>query len=135
MDCWHNWCSGRWSGENLFLWPNNSGSRGAWRPNHNGVMIFPGKYFGADELFPSIRLKAYRRGNTDYEYMFLLKQLGAGAKADEIVSSVVRRALGQAGNDRSKIGAFGDWSHDPDEWEQARHRLARAVLEAKSKPR
>ncbi|KKK59811.1 hypothetical protein LCGC14_3030630, partial [marine sediment metagenome] len=65
VDCWHNWCSGRWGGENLLLWPNNSGSRSAWRPNHNGVMIFPGKYFGADEMFGSVRLKAYRRGNTD----------------------------------------------------------------------
>jgi len=133
VDCWHNWCSGRWSSENIFLWPNNAGSRQHWRPNHNGVMIFPGKVFGVDELFPSIRLKAYRRGNTDYEYMVLLKNLGAGEKADAIVSTIVHNALGAAGKDRSKIGTFGDWSHDPDEWEAARHKLAAAILAAKAK--
>ncbi len=131
VDCWHNWCSGRWSSENIFLWPNNGGSRQHWRPNHNGVMIFPGRLLGADELFPSIRLKAYRRGNTDYEYLVLLKALGGGAEADGIVNSVVRRALGEAGKERSRIGAFGDWSHDPDEWERARHKLAAAILKRK----
>lgn len=133
VDCWHNWCSGRWGGENLLVWPNNSGTREYWRPNHNGVMMFPGKCFGVDEIFPSIRLKAYRRGNTDYEYMHLLKALGAGERADAIVSSVVRRALGEAGNDRALIGKFGDWSHDPDDWEGARAKLAEAIGQAKAK--
>ena len=96
-------------------------------------MLFPGKVLGADEIFPSIRLKAYRRGSTDYEYMFLLKQLGAGKAADAVVNSIVRKALGEAGKDRSTIGTFGDWSHDPDEWEKARHKLARAILAAKKR--
>ena len=133
VDCWHNWCSGRWGGENLLIWPNNSGTRQYWRPNHNGVMMFPGKCLGVDEIFPSIRLKAYRRGNTDYEYFVLLKALGAGAKADEIVNSIIRKALGEAGNNEALIGKFGDWSHDPDEWEKARPKLAEAILAARAK--
>ena len=131
VDCWHNWCSGRWGGENIFVWPNNGGSRGAWRPNGNGVMVYPGILFGVDELFPSVRLKAYRRGNTDYEYMVLLKKLGQGKTADDIVNSIVRKALGEAGNDKSLIGKFGDWSHDPDEWVKARAKLAAAILKAR----
>ena len=133
VDCWHNWCAGRWGGENLLVYPNNSGTRQAWRPNHNGVMMFPGKILGVDEIFPSIRLKAYRRGNTDYEYMVMLKALGAGDKADEIVNSVVGRALGEAGSDRMKIGTRGDWSHDPDDWAAARVKLAQAVLAARKR--
>ncbi len=134
VDCWHNWCAGRWGdSENIFLYPQNGRTRQAWRPNSNGVMMYPGCYFGADEIFPSVRLKAYRRGNTDYEYMLLLKQLGAGEKADEIVSSIIRKALGEAGNDRDLIGTFGDWSHDPDEWEAARAKLAAAILEARKR--
>ena len=131
VDCWHNWCAGRWhDSENIFLWPQNGRTRQAWRPNSNGVMIYPGAPFGVDELFGSIRLKAFRRGNTDYEYMVMLKKLGAGKRADEIVNSVVRRALGEAGGDRKRIGTFGDWSHDPDEWAAARRKLAAAILQA-----
>jgi hypothetical protein len=134
VDCWHNWCAGRWGdSENILLYPQNGRTRQAWRPNSNGVMIYPGCLVGVDELLASIRLKAYRRGNTDYEYMLLLKQLGAGEQADEIVNSVVRKALGEAGTDRKRIGTFGDWSHDPDEWEAARRRLAEAILTASMK--
>ena len=133
VDCWHNWCSGRWGdSENIFLYPQNGRTRQAWRPNSNGVMIYPGAAFGVDELFPSVRLKAFRRGNTDYEYLVLLKQLGAGKQADAIVSSLVRRALGEAGTDRKLIGTSGDWSHDPDAWEAARAKLAAAILRAKA---
>jgi len=94
-------------------------------------MIYPGAVFGVDELFPSVRLKAFRRGNTDYEYMVLLRRLGAGRRADEIVDSIIRKALGEAGADRKLIGTFGDWSHDPDEWQAARAKLAHAILQAK----
>lgn len=134
VDCWHNWCAGRWKdSENIFLYPQNGRTRQAWRPNSNGVMMYPGSYFGVDEIFPSIRLKAYRRGNTDYEYMLLLKKLGAGGQADRIVNSIIRKALGEAGNNTALIGKFGDWSHDPDQWERARAKLAEAILKAKAK--
>ncbi len=129
VDCWHNWCSGRWSSENIFLYPNNGNARDAWRPNGNGVMIYPGVYFGVDDFFGSLRLKAYRRGNTDYEYMVLLRQLGAGEQADMIVNSIIRSALSEAKNRR--IGQWGDWSRDPDDWERARRKLAKAIERAK----
>jgi len=132
VDCWHNWCSGRWGSENILTTPNNGGSRQAWRPNSNGVMIYPGKPLGVDELFPSVRLKSYRRGNTDYEYFVLLKELGGGDKADRIVGSIIRKALGEAGTERKLIGQFGNWSHDPDEWEKARAALAEEILKAKA---
>ena len=131
VDCWHNWCSGRWSSENILVYPNNGGSRQYWRPNSNGVMIYPGTPLGADELLPSIRLKAYRRGNTDYEYMLRLRELGKGEQADAIVGSIIRKALGEAGNDKRLIGKHGDWSHDVDEWEAARTKMAQAILAAK----
>jgi len=95
-------------------------------------MIYPGVYFGVDDFFGSLRLKAYRRGNTDYEYMVLLKQLGAGEQADMIVSSIIRSALGEAKNRR--IGQWGDWSRDPDDWELARRKLAKAIEQAKVGP-
>ena len=55
----------------------------------------------------------------------------AQAPADAIVSSIVRKALGEAGNKKSLIGKFGDWSHDPDEWVKARAKLAAAILKAR----
>jgi len=135
VDCWHNWCSGRWSGENIFVNPNNGNARQAWRPNSNGVMIYPGSLLGVEELFPSIRLKAYRRGNTDYEYMAMLKAAGQGARADAIVDTIIHKALGEAGNDRNLIGRWGDWSHDPDQWAAARIKLAEAVLAVRKQAR
>jgi len=131
VDGWHNWCSGRWSSENIFLYPNNGGTRQAWRPNSNGVMFYPGAVFGVDELWPSIRLKAYRRGNTDYEYMAILKNANAPDKADAIVNGLIRSALGEAKG--RTIGDWGDWSHDPDEWDAARARLADAILDLRRK--
>jgi hypothetical protein len=112
VDCWHNWCSGRWSSEN--------------------ILAYPGSYFGVDDLFGSIRLKAYRRGNTDYEYFVMLKELHQPAQADEIVNSIIKKALGEAGNDTKLIGKFGDWSHDVDAWESARAKLAEAIVAARA---
>jgi hypothetical protein len=62
--------------------------------------------------------------------MVLLRRLGGGKQADEIVNAIVRKALGEAGTDRKLIGTFGDWSHDPDEWQAARAKLANAILQA-----
>ena len=73
-----------------------------------------------------------RGGNTDWEYMHLLKQLGAGDQAAAIVNTIIGKALGEAGNAEKLIGKRGDWPHDPDAWTAARHKLAAAIVAAKA---
>ena len=69
------------------------------------------------------------------EYITYTIVLSNSGEADAIVNSVVRRALGEAGTDRTQIGRPGDWSHDPDDWEAARRKLAEAILRAKERER
>ena len=44
----------------------------------------------------NIRMKQIRRGQTDYEYFWLLRQAGEGALADSLVKRVIRVALSEA---------------------------------------
>ncbi|MGB2866970.1 MAG: DUF4091 domain-containing protein, partial [Bacteroidota bacterium] len=62
----------------------------------NGTFIYPGE----DKEYPafdhglqgpiaSIRMKNWRRGQQDYEYLWLVRQAGFGSSADSVVRSVV----------------------------------------------
>ena len=98
-----------------------------WPTNGPGVLYYPGARVGVDEPIPSIRLKALRRGAFDYEYLALLASLGERKRAEEIAASVVHSALDAT---RAPRGSAGDWSHDPDRWDLARHDLAIAIESA-----
>ncbi len=91
------------------------------------MLYYPGARLGVDEPIPSIRLKALRRGAFDYEYLALLASLGEKQRAEEIAASVLHSALDAT---RAARGSAGDWSHDPDRWDRARHDLAAAIESA-----
>jgi len=68
--CWRVWLNG---GDGLLPWNAVSGAR-AWNQAEPLTVFYPGEKFGQSEPFASMRLKAYRRGQQDMEYLILLSQ-------------------------------------------------------------
>jgi hypothetical protein len=83
-----------------------------------GVFIYPGKRVNYDLPIVNIRMKQIRRGQTDFEYFWLLKRAGDGALADRLVKSVINVALSEAA-DRPESYGYGKWSHNPADWDAA----------------
>jgi len=86
---------------------------------------FPGKP-EISEPVASIRLKSFRRGAQDYEYLRLLEKASGRDAAMKILNPVLGRALHEPGR---AYGAAGDWSHNPEDW----NRMRLAVLQAIAK--
>jgi hypothetical protein len=118
----------RFTGESKNPWvdPNNTvrRSRGVVH-NQAGLVIypaFPGRE-GITEPVASIRLKSFRRGAQDYEYLRLLAASAGREAAVRVLDKVMGRCLYEP---QRPYGAAGDWSHNPEEW----NRMRREVLEA-----
>ncbi len=106
--------------------------------NGNGVLLYP----GTDALFPassygvagpiaSLRLKEWRRGIEDVDYLTL-----AAAKDPSAVSAIVKKMVPSVlweqqchdpVNDCTYTYAPVSWSDDPDDWEAARLALAHII--------
>jgi Domain of unknown function (DUF4091) len=106
--------------------------------NGNGVLIYP----GTDTLFPSssygvagpiasLRLKHWRRGLEDVDYLTLAAAKDASAVSaivDKLVPSVLwEEQCHDPVNDCSYTYAPVSWSIDPDDWEAARAQLAHII--------
>ena len=104
----------------------------------DALYFYPGKNVGAPgKVFVSMRLKAFRRGIQDYEYLYLLtKKDGNKKRARRFSSQVVKNALNiklemKSGDDEvQEIVAFkkskGDkrhWSHNPEDFEIIRYKI------------
>lgn len=88
--------------------------------NGEGSLLYPGsevrRHTGqrdVDGPVSSIRFELLREGIEDYEYLWMLKSLGDGALADEVVHSMV-----------ATVSAF---SRDPDRLYAARQKMARRI--------
>jgi hypothetical protein len=90
--------------------------------NGTGFLCYPAKP-GLREPITSIRLKSFRRGSQDYEYLRLLSEKNSEGhkKAEQIVNTVLFSALHKT---KKGYGEPGDWSHNPEDWERARLALA-----------
>ena len=97
-----------------------------------GVFIYPGKKVNYDLPIVNIRMKQIRRGQTDFEYFWLLKQAGEGALADSLVKSVINVALSEAAR-RPEQYSYGKWSHNPDDWDGALAKAAARLEQLKDK--
>jgi hypothetical protein len=107
----------------------------AWNySNGDGVLLYP----GTDAVFPSdsyglagpiasLRLKYWRRGIQDVDYLTLAAKMNPQAVA-ALVQKMVPKVLWE--NDVSDpadptwVKAPISWSNNPDDWEAARRRLA-----------
>ena len=106
--------------------------------NGNGVFMYP----GTDTTFPSssygiagpiasLRLKHWRRGLQDVDYLTLAAAVDASAVStlvDKMVPSVLwEQQCHDPANDCSYTYAPPSWSDNPDDWEAARAALAHII--------
>ena len=106
------------------------------RTDGNGYLFYPGE----DAVFPkssrqlpgplcSIRIKNWRRGMQDYEYLWLAGQSGLKARADAIVKSCVPAAFNEA--DKAKGISWPSRGYG---FERYRRRLANLISGKTVKP-
>jgi len=117
----------------------NYGQLGWNSSNGNGVLLYP----GTDAIFPtdsyglagpiaSIRLKYWRRGIQDVDYITLAKAINPAA-VNKIVNTVVPKVLWDLScasqNDCTyyAVGVGYSWSSNPDDWETQRLALAHII--------
>jgi hypothetical protein len=86
-----------------------------------GHMVYPGEEVGLpDRIIPGVRMKMFREGSEDYEYIQILKDLGQEEFALMIAQSV--------GAD------FRDWTKDKDQLYAARKILGEKIHQLNSIP-
>ena len=111
--------------------------------NGDGVLFYPGTdllypqdSYGLDGPIVSLRLKHWRRGLQDAEYLALAASAAPQA-TQAIVDQMVPEVLWEYGiddpNDPTYVRTDISWSRDPDDWEAARRTLA-GLIEG-SRPR
>ncbi|MBE9566359.1 MAG: DUF4091 domain-containing protein, partial [Proteobacteria bacterium] len=97
------------------------------RGNGDGTLFYPGQ----DQVFPeqdrgypgpiaSIRLKMYRRGVQDVEYMWLAEQAGHGEEVSAMLSELLPAVMWEAGE-------YPSWSNRNAVYERARRQLAELI--------
>ncbi|HWB14158.1 MAG TPA: hypothetical protein VG826_33335 [Pirellulales bacterium] len=90
------WCIDAWSlgADGVLPW-QTIGNDESWRQADTLALFYPGKPAGYDEPIASLRLKAFRRGQQDVEYLTLFSQLKAVPRWQ--IGEEVRSRLGLAG--------------------------------------
>jgi len=102
--------------------------------NGDGVLFYPGtdtmfpaESYGVDGPFASLRLKFWRRGIQDVDYLAMAAKVDPAA-TQAIVNRMVPKALWEYGAsdpaDPTWVRAPVSWSSNPDDWEAARAELA-----------
>jgi hypothetical protein len=105
--------------------------------NGDGVMFYPGTdavfpafSYGVDGPIASLRLKYWRRGIQDVDYLTLANAINPAAVAT-LVNSMVPAALWENQcfdlSDCSYFKGPVSWSNKPDDWESARLQLANII--------
>lgn len=110
------------------------GENGYNYSNGDGVLFYPGTdrintadSYGVKGPLASLRLKYWRRGIQDVDYLELARQKDP-VKTQQIIDQIVPKALWEYGvgdpNDPTWVRTDISWSNDPDVWEAARKQLA-----------
>ncbi|MFA5014856.1 MAG: glycoside hydrolase domain-containing protein [Actinomycetota bacterium] len=86
--------------------------------NGDGTFLYPGYEKGVDGPISSFRMKAFRRGMQDYEYLYLLKGLGKQQIADEAAKILDIR-----------------YNKDSQKWYEMRMKLANEIIRALKQPK
>ncbi len=126
--CWRAWTAGA---DGIVPWNTVVGPQ-AWERAEPLTMFYTGSKFGRREPFASLRLKAYRRGQQDVEYLVLLSQRPGWDR--EAVSRAVAAALDLAAEARpggEQDATALEFSRLRNaQLEALRERVARALLAA-----
>jgi len=113
--------------------------------NGDGVLFYPGtdtRYpadnYGVPGPFASLRLKLWRRGLQDVDYLAMAASVDPQRTA-EIVQRTVPKVLWEYGvndpDDPTWVMTDIGWSTDPDDWEAARLELARIITAGTRPPK
>ena len=90
-------------------------------------MVYPQESYGVRGPIASLRLKHWRRGIQDADYLTMAAAIDPNRVA-EIVNEIIPSVLWELGveevNDPSYVLTDISWSTDPDVWETARAELA-----------
>ncbi len=134
------WCLDSWTlgSDGVLPW-QTIGRHESWEQADQLSLFYPGSYLGQREPIPSVRLKAYRRGEQDVEYLTLLaKVLGQPRWA---VGQSVREALNLKAEHRGTGVAGGEDAGEvhyaslrPQDVWALRVRVARVISEAAPRP-
>lgn len=114
------------------------GETGSNYMNGDGVLFYPGTdrrfpedSYGLDGPIASLRLKHWRRGIQDADYLAMASKADPVATA-AIVAGMVPRSLWEVGvanpSDPTYVYTDASWPTDPDAWEAARRRLASIII-------
>jgi hypothetical protein len=113
--------------KNVWVDPNNTVSHDK-DVQHNlaALVMYPPnpEHPGITEPVPSIRLKSFRRGAQDYEYLRLLEKAVGRERAMKVLDAVMGDCLHRPNR---AYGAAGNWSHNPEDWNQMRVQILRAI--------
>jgi hypothetical protein len=100
-------------------------------------VLFPSDSYGVDGPFASLRLKHWRRGVQDVDYLTLASAVNPN-EVRTLVNTMVPKAGWEYGvtdpGDPSYVIADISWSNDPQVWESARARLADIISGAPQPP-
>ncbi len=112
------------------------GQTGTGASNGNGLLVYPGTSvypghtsYGVDGPFASLRIKEWRRGIQDVDYLTLAAQFDP-ASVQAIVNTTIPQVLWEYQTDTPSYytGGGPSWSVNPDDWEQARARLTQIII-------
>jgi hypothetical protein len=123
-------------GENWSL-DSVQGQTSSHYQNGDGVLFYPGTdllfpvdSYGVNGPFASLRLKHWRRGLQDVDYLSLAAAINPAAVAS-LVTAMVPKALWEYGvdapSDPTYVHTDISWSNNPDTWEAARKQLANII--------
>jgi Ca2+-binding RTX toxin-like protein len=118
------------------------GQRGWNASNGDGVLFYPGsdaiytnESYGLDGPLASLRLKHWRRGIQDVEYLELARAIDP-ARVDALVESMVPQVLWEVDvaneNDPTYTYEPISWSTDPDDWAAAKAELVDIITGAET---
>ena len=114
VDAAFYWCTNNWTAD-----PYTSQNAGG-----DGVLFYPGYLKGYSGPISSVRMKNFRRGMQDYEYMWLAKQ--SGANVDVITNGIL--GANQLGYKYKAGGSTPDWNANPENWDKAIEQLALQII-------
>lgn len=135
------WCIDAWSlgADGVLPW-QTIGNDQSWRQADTLALFYPGKPAGYDEPIASLRLKAFRRGQQDVEYLTLYSQLKGvprwqiGQEVREWLGlSGQRRASGVPAAEDAGVIHYGDLK--PEALWSLRHTIGEALSAAHPPPK
>ncbi len=130
------WCLDAWSlgADGVIPW-QTIGQDGSWSKGDALSLFYPGKPIGQEAPVASVRLKAFRRGQQDVEYVNLL-MASTGAQR-WMLTDALRQAVGSGATDEAvnvDVAAAPVFENlKPVDLWRLRQQLAQAILTARAK--